>query len=800
MALIAGRRWRRPSLRSSRPAAAALVALACVVPAATAGSTAAASPRAPVATSSPLARGYVPYGAERLTVASSLAATGNPHLDYYGGPVVAEPEIVQVLYGAQQADYVSEVAALAMQPASVASFLKDAVAGGHVTDMSEYDTTATNIDAQPGTGQHITTGTYIGRFHINQGTSPGAQITDDDIQAELAAQIGNAVLPDPAVDADGHSKTIYTVFLPAGTRVCDAQACSLTSPGGFCAYHSAFRLHGTGPVVVYTVQPDLSSIPVLHGCGPGTDFQITTSTLSHELLEAITDPLIGLATDIAAPLAWYDNDNSALGEVADICGNVFVQVQMNGTNYQVPGEWSNARDDCFVPGAPVAPGSFIPQPSALTLVAGAKLAVPLRQIGTPTAVTYAATAPTGLTTTFAAASVAAGGTTSVTITAAPTAPSGRRTVTVSTSNGQQRIITVDVKGVGTALDVSAPLVRLLDTRNRGVPVGAGEVVRAAATATGASAVVLNVTATEPTASAFVTVWPCSEAMPLASNLNVVAGQTAANLVTVALGTDADVCVFNSAGRTHIVVDQLSAYRPVAGAVRAGRFVPVTPARALDTRESGAPFTVGESRTIDLRPVGVPIDALAVVLTVTAVDSTAAGFWSVWPSGPWPGTSNLNITRRGQTRANQVVVPASLGTVAVLSQVGGHLVIDVAGFFTGDTASPGLAGLFHPMAPRRAVDTRADLGRRIHDGTLDLGGLTPTNSSAVALNVTVTEPDAAGFVTAFPADASPPLASNVNFEASATVPDHVVVGTGTNRVGFHANVPVHLVIDVNGWYS
>lgn len=799
MALIAGRRWRRPSLRSSRPAAAALVALACVAPGVAAAAPAGAKPavRATAAAPSPLARGYVPYGADRLKGASSLAATGNPHLDYYGGPVVAEPEIVQVLYG--PGTYVPEVSNT--DGPRVASFLQAAVAGGHVTDMSEYDTTATDIDAQPGTGQHITTGTWVGQIPIAPAPArSGAQITDDDIQAELAAQIGNAVLPDPAVDADGHSKTIYTVFLPAGTRVCDAQACSLTSPGGFCAYHSAFRLHGTGPVVVYTVQPDLSSIPLLHGCGPGTDFQITTSTLSHELLEAITDPLIGLATDIAAPLAWYDNDSSALGEVADICGNVFVQVQMNGTNYQVPGEWSNARDDCFVPGAPVAPGSFIPQPSALTLVAGATLAVPLRQIGTPTAVTYAATAPTGLTTTFAAASVAAGGTTSVTITAAPTAPSGRRTVTVSTSNGQQRIITVDVKGVGTALDVSAPLVRLLDTRNRGVPVGAGEVVRAAATATGASAVVLNVTATEPTASAFVTVWPCSEAMPLASNLNVVAGQTAANLVTVALGTDADVCVFNSAGRTHIVVDQLSAYRPVAGAVRAGRFVPVTPARALDTRESGAPFTVGESRTIDLRPVGVPIDALAVVLTVTAVDSTAAGFWSVWPSGPWPGTSNLNVTRRGQTRANQVVVPASLGTVAVLSQVGGHLVIDVAGFFTGDTASPGLAGLFHPMAPRRAVDTRADLGRRIHDGTLDLGGLTPTNSSAVALNVTVTEPDAAGFVTAFPADASPPLASNVNFEASATVPDHVVVGTGTNRVGFHANVPVHLVIDVNGWYS
>ena len=70
-------------------------------------------------------------------------------------------------------------------------------------------------------------------------------------------------------------------------------------------------------------------------------------------------------------------------------------------------------------------------------------------------------------------------------------------------------------------------------------VGRGGVPANAATA------VLNVTVTEPTAAGYVTVYPCGITPPLASNLNFVAGQTVPNAVLAKIGTNGDVCIFNS---------------------------------------------------------------------------------------------------------------------------------------------------------------------------------------------------------------------------------------------------------------
>ena len=73
-------------------------------------------------------------------------------------------------------------------------------------------------------------------------------------------------------------------------------------------------------------------------------------------------------------------------------------------------------------------------------------------------------------------------------------------------------------------------------------------------ATGVGAVVLNVTATSPTASGFVTVYPSGAQRPNASNLNFVTGQTTPNLVITKVGANGQVALFNSAGNTHLIAD------------------------------------------------------------------------------------------------------------------------------------------------------------------------------------------------------------------------------------------------------
>jgi hypothetical protein len=95
----------------------------------------------------------------------------------------------------------------------------------------------------------------------------------------------------------------------------------------------------------------------------------------------------------------------------------------------------------------------------------------------------------------------------------------------------------------------------------------------------ATAVVLNVTAVTPTVSTVVTVFPSGITRPTASNLNVPAGDTRANQVTVALGAGRKVSVHNHSGSVHLLADLAGHYGPGAGA----KFTALAPTRVLDTR-------------------------------------------------------------------------------------------------------------------------------------------------------------------------------------------------------------------------
>ena len=105
--------------------------------------------------------------------------------------------------------------------------------------------------------------------------------------------------------------------------------------------------------------------------------------------------------------------------------------------------------------------------------------------------------------------------------------------------------------------------RLLDTRNGTggpqQPVGPGnpvtlQVIGRGSVPPSATAVVLNVTATQVTATSFVTVWPTGTAMPDTSNLNMTAGGTAANLVITKLGPGGTVDIANAFGEAHLIAD------------------------------------------------------------------------------------------------------------------------------------------------------------------------------------------------------------------------------------------------------
>jgi len=253
---------------------------------------------------------------------------------------------------------------------------------------------------------------------------------------------------------------------------------------------------------------------------------------------------------------------------------------------------------------------------------------------------------------------------------------------------------------------SLPPARILDTRNGtgGIssPVGPGgtielKVVDAGGVpATGGTAVALNVTATNVSgAESFLTVWPSGSNRPLASNLNFIQGQTVPNLVLAKVGDGGKISIYNNVGNVDVVADTQGWFAaPVAAgtALPGSHYFPANPARILDTRDgTGVPGNamgqLGTGGTLDVQVTGaggVPANATAVVLNVTAADSPGPdSYLTVYPTGfTRPLASNLNFVA-GQTVPNLVI--ARIGTggkVTIYNNLGSTVVVaDVQGWFT-----------------------------------------------------------------------------------------------------------------------
>ena len=372
--------------------------------------------------------------------------------------------------------------------------------------------------------------------------------------------------------------------------------------------------------------------------------------------------------------------------------------------------------------------------------------------------------------------------------------------------------------------------RVLDTRaGTGAPrakIGPGGTVelavRGLTTAQGAvpasaSAVVLNVTVTEPTAATDVRVYPAGGGLAKASNLNAGAGETVPNLVHARVGANGAVTLRNSAGSVHLVADLAGWYTPDASG--AG-FAAVDPGRILDTRSGvgAARGPVGARSSVDLAVTGalptadggtvrVPADARAVVLNVTATGATAATDVRVHPvqGGEVPVVSNLNL-RAGQTAANLVTVAVGQeGRVRLRNLAGSvHLVADVAGYY-----SAGARGRFVPVDPTRFLDTRDATGAApipvTAGGFVDLriAGArgVPASATAAVLNLTGTGASAATDVRAFPRGAAGvPTVSNANLVRGDTRANLAIVKTGTDgRVRIRNSAgQVHLIGDLAGY--
>jgi len=180
----------------------------------------------------------------------------------------------------------------------------------------------------------------LGGFWVDSQAYPNSKGTaanplqDSDIQNEVTRALGQNHW---GTNASTEFFVITGVFKNTGAGVVECSGSNCTVPGGFCAYHGNFN----GGAVLYGYMSDASFNTA--GCAEGLSTAVNgqiasdreVAMMSHEFFETVTD---------AQGNAWWDSSTG--NEIGDNCNQIPSNVAMNGNNYSVQQQWSNASSSC----------------------------------------------------------------------------------------------------------------------------------------------------------------------------------------------------------------------------------------------------------------------------------------------------------------------------------------------------------------------------------------------------------------------------------------------------------------------
>ena len=376
------------------------------------------------------------------------------------------------------------------------------------------------------------------------------------------------------------------------------------------------------------------------------------------------------------------------------------------------------------------------------------------------------------------------------------------TMTVTDAGGNTATVTKDFD-TGAYFTAVSPS-RILDTRT-GTGVSSAGKVAANGTvklkvagvgsipATGVTAIVMNVTVTNAAKAGYISAYPDGTSKPATSNINFGTGQTIPNVVVVKVGSDGYVDLANtSSGATDLVADVAGyySYTAISG------FNVISPVRLLDTRTTKNTLAPGATVRVD---VGSYSGITAAAFNVTVTNPTRAGFITAYPDGvTLPTASNVNYGP-GQTTANETVVQVgddryvdftntSTGSV--------DLIVDFTGYFT-----PAAGATFSAIAPVRWSDSTVDTESTDEIQTMGGLGVPPLQNVAIAANVTVTQPWAAGFLAVYPHGETYQNVSLLNFAKGETKANATMVGTGDGGIYVWnaSTAPTTVIVDLYGYY-
>jgi hypothetical protein len=236
---------------------------------------------------------------ELLAPAPGIAAPPGTELTYRGGPLMTAVQVFTVFWG--QAWNASAQQSIIT---TLNDFFRFIVASAYVDQLGEYNTP----------GYTIGRGRFAGTATVTT-PEPGSNVTDTQIRQMLQAQLSGKTTFPPA-----GPNMLYFVFVPPGVSVA---AGGDRSCQAFCGYHDHINSK-----IFYAVVPYPNCAGCLGGIGP---LDALTSICSHELAEAVTDPI--------PPQGWYDDSQ---GEIGDICAWQNKKLD----RYVVQLLWSNRAKAC----------------------------------------------------------------------------------------------------------------------------------------------------------------------------------------------------------------------------------------------------------------------------------------------------------------------------------------------------------------------------------------------------------------------------------------------------------------------
>jgi RHS repeat-associated protein len=721
-------------------------------------------------------------------------------------------------------------------------------------------TTGTVTGLTNGTNYTFTV-TALNAVGASSPSSPSAAITVGvpSVATGISASLGDtqATVTWTAPAPNGAALTSYTItsWLNGGAVHTDAvtapatsgTATGLTNGTSYTFTVTATNTYGTGAASSASNPVTPAGVPFAPALVTGTSGD-TTATITWTAANPNGSTVTGNTISTYAGATLVSSTTVGPVTTATVTGLT------NGTAYTFTVRSTNA----IGPGAtsaassPVTPAGVPFAPSSVTAVSG----------DTTAAITWTAPNNNGSPLLYVQLTVTpAGGTAQAPIQAYAAAT---QTTLSGLTNGQSYTVSVQgVNLVGTGATLSSAVFtptratptegagqfvpvtpdRLVDTRTglglggTVAPLGAGATatitIAGAADgsgnvpvpATGASAVMLSVSAFTQSANGYFTIWPTGAARPSMGQLTWAAGVQGSGSLIAKLGTNGQISVWNSAGTTGLVIEVEGYYTDNTAIGTAGTFVPLTPARVADTRTGlgtgGTVAPIGAGQTLDFTldgSGGVPATGVqSVAVNITAVNATTTSTVTAYRKGDARPIAT-SITALASVSARNALVQVAVdssGKITVYNSAGTtDIVLDVEGYYT---TGPGQ--IFVPVSPTRIYQTSTALNtggstapfaagetRTITiAGASDASGQVPvpsTGVSAVVLNVEAYQPQSQGYLTGWPTGQSQPTASVLNYPAgSSQYTEAFAAKLGTNgQLNIKASAgTVHLILDVEGYY-